>query len=256
MIIKDNVFIITGGASGLGAATAKAIINQGGKVVLADLNKKLGNNFAKELGNNAEFILTDVTDEVSTKNCIKHATSKGTLRGLINCAGIAPSEKIITEDGSHKLGSFRKTIEINLIGTFNMMRLAAYEMSQLPADDEGERGVIINTASIAGYEGIIGQSGYASSKAALIGLTLPAARELGAHGIRVVTIAPGIMETPMLTEIMTPEVKETFRKVVPFPPRAGKASEFASLVLHALDNLYLNGTVIRMDGSTRLTGEV
>jgi len=252
MEIKGKVFLVTGAGSGLGAATARMLVEAGAKVVLADLNREAGENLAAELGANARFVETDVADEASAVNAVNRAISTfGGLQGLVNCAGVAPAEKVIGRDGPHKLESFARTININLVGTFNMIRLAAEAMLKGEPDAGGERGVIVNTASVAAFEGQLGQAAYAASKGGIVALTLPVARELARSGIRCVTIAPGIMETPMLLG-MAPEVQESLGKMVPFPSRMGKPSEFAGLVRHIAENAYLNGEVIRLDGAIRM----
>jgi len=251
MQINGNIFVVTGGASGLGAATARMIVEHGGKVVLADVNAEAGAQFAAELGANARFVETDVTSEASARAAFDVAKATGTLRGLVNCAGIAPAEKVVGKAGVHKLESFARTININLVGSFNMLRLAAEIMSASAADDTGERGVIVNTASIAAFDGQLGQAAYAASKGGIVAMTLPIARELARAGIRVMTIAPGIMETPMLLG-MTPEVQKALGEMVPFPARLGKPVEYAALVEHIFRNQYLNGEVIRMDGALRM----
>ena len=254
MQIKDNVFVVTGGASGLGAATARMIVAAGGKVVLADVNQEAGMALEAELGNNARFVKTDVTSEDSAKQAFAVATGLGTLRGLVNCAGVAPAEKVVGRDGAHKLESFTKTISINLIGSFNMIRLAAEIISASEADASGERGVIVSTASVAAFDGQLGQAAYAASKGGIVAMTLPIARELARSGIRVMTIAPGIMETPMLMG-MPAEVQEALGKMVPFPSRMGKPAEYAALVEHIVSNQYLNGEVIRLDGAIRMAAK-
>lgn len=251
MQINGNSFVVTGGASGLGAATARMIAEQGGKVVLADINGEAGEQFAAELGAGARFVKTDVTSEASAHAAFDVAKAMGMLRGLVNCAGIAPAEKVVGKDGVHRLESFARAISINLIGSFNMLRFAAEIMSVSAADETGERGVIVNTASIAAFDGQIGQAAYAASKGGVVAMTLPIARELARAGIRVMTIAPGIMETPMLLG-MTPEVQEALGKTVPFPSRLGKPAEYAALVEHIFRNPYLNGEVIRIDGALRM----
>ena len=198
MKIEGNVFVVTGGASGLGAATARMIVAAGGKVVLADVNPAAGAQIEAELGANARFVQTDVTNDESARNAFAVAQSLGQLRGLVNCAGVAPAEKVVGKEGAHKLESFARTININLVGSFNMIRLAAEIMSASAADETGERGVIVSTASVAAFDGQLGQAGYAASKGGVVSMTLPIARELARTGIRVMTIAPGIMETPML----------------------------------------------------------
>ena len=252
MQIQNGVFVVTGGGSGLGAATARMLVEAGAKVVLADVNRDAGEALAAELGSAAAFALTDVTDADSGKAAIDLAVSRfGRLTGLVSCAGVAPAEKVVGRDAPHKLESFARTVSINLIGTFNMLRLAADVMSKAEPDAGGERGVIINTASVAAFDGQIGQAGYASSKAGVVGLTLPVARELARFGIRVMAIAPGIMETPMLMG-MPQEVQDGLGKMVPFPSRLGKPAEFAGLVRHIVENPYLNGEVIRLDGAIRM----
>ncbi|NHC07182.1 3-hydroxyacyl-CoA dehydrogenase [Azonexus fungiphilus] len=252
MQVKDKVFVVTGGGSGLGAATARGLVEAGARVVLADLNRAAGEALASELGAGALFVETDVTSEASAVNVIQAAISAfGGVHGLVNCAGVAPAEKVVGKEGPHRLESFAKVININLVGTFNMIRLAAAEMMKNTPDDNGERGVIVNTASVAAYEGQLGQAAYAASKGGIVALTLPVARELARSGIRCVTIAPGIMETPMLLG-MPPEVQDSLNKMVPFPVRMGKPSEYAALVRHIAENAYLNGEVIRLDGAIRM----
>ena len=252
MQIQNGVFVVTGGGSGLGAATARMLVEAGAKVVLADVNRDAGEALAAELGSAAAFALTDVTDADSGKAAIDLAVSRfGRLTGLVSCAGVAPAEKVVGREAPHKLESFARTVSINLIGTFNMLRLAADVMSKAEPDAGGERGIIINTASVAAFDGQIGQAGYASSKAGVVGLTLPVARELSRFGIRVMAVAPGIMETPMLMG-MPQEVQDALGKMVPFPSRLGKPAEFAGLVRHIIENPYLNGEVIRLDGAIRM----
>ena len=252
MQIEDKVFVVTGGGSGLGAATARALVEAGASVVLADLNREAGEKLAAELGAKARFVETDVANEASAVNAIQTAISVfGGLQGLVNCAGVAPAEKVVGKEGPHRLESFAKTININLVGTFNMIRLAAEAMQKGEPDAGGERGVIVNTASVAAFDGQLGQAAYAASKGGIVALTLPVARELARSGIRVVTIAPGIMETPMLLG-MPAEVQESLGKMVPFPSRMGKPAEFAGLVKHIVENAYLNGEVIRLDGAIRM----
>lgn len=252
MQVKDKVFVVTGGGSGLGAATARGLVEAGARVVLADLNRAAGEALASELGTGALFVETDVTSEASAVNVIQAAISAfGGVHGLVNCAGVAPAEKVVGKEGPHRLESFAKVININLVGTFNMIRLAAAEMMKNAPDDNGERGVIVNTASVAAYEGQLGQAAYAASKGGIVALTLPVARELARSGIRCVTIAPGIMETPMLLG-MPPEVQDSLNKMVPFPVRMGKPAEYAALVRHIAENAYLNGEVIRLDGAIRM----
>jgi len=249
MQIKDQVFIITGGASGLGAATARMITENGGKVVLADVQVEAGEKLAAELG--GKFVKCDVTSEADGLAVVAAATAMGTLRGLVNCAGVAPAVKTVGKDGPHPLDVFQRTVNINLIGTFNMCRLAADAMGKTEAAEWGERGVIINTASVAAFDGQIGQAAYGASKAAVAGMTLPMARDLSRSGIRVMTIAPGIFETPMLLG-MPAEVQDALGKMVPVPPRLGKPFEYASLAKSIIENVMMNGETIRLDGAIRM----
>ncbi len=252
MQLKDKVFVVTGGGSGLGAETARGLVAAGAKVLLADVNQAAGEAMAAELGAAAKFVATDVTNEASATQAIQTAISAlGGIHGLVNCAGVAPAEKVVGKEGPHRLDSFAKVININLVGTFNMLRLAAAEMQKNEPDANGERGVIINTASVAAYEGQLGQAAYAASKGGIVALTLPVARELARSGMRCMTIAPGIMETPMLLG-MPPEVQDSLNKMVPFPVRMGKPAEYAALVRHIAENAYLNGEVIRLDGAIRM----
>ncbi len=253
MQIQGGVFVVTGGASGLGAGTARMLVDAGGRVVLADLQKEAGEALARELGANARFVETDVSNEDSAKAAIDAAVSGfGGLNGLVNCAGIAPAEKVIGKDNAvHRLATFQRVINVNLVGSFNMIRLAADAMSRAEPNAAGERGVIVNTASVAAFDGQIGQSAYAASKGGVVAMTLPIARELARSGIRVMTIAPGIFETPMLLG-MPPEVQDALGKMVPFPSRLGKPAEYAALVRHIMENAMLNGEVIRLDGAIRM----
>jgi NAD(P)-dependent dehydrogenase (short-subunit alcohol dehydrogenase family) len=254
MQIKDNLFIITGAASGLGAATAEMIIGEGGKTILVDLNQEAGETFAHKLGASAKFIKADVSREDSAQEVFKVAKQWGQLRGLINCAGIAPAAKVLGKEGPHSLEIFSKTIQVNLIGSFNMCRLAAELISTQEPNEDHERGVLINTASVAAYEGQIGQAAYAASKGGVVSMVIPMARELARQGIRVLGIAPGIMETPMLMSFPK-HVQDALGQTVPFPQRMGKPSEYADLVRYMLSNNYLNGEVIRLDGAIRLTAK-
>ena len=252
MQIENGVFVVTGGGSGLGAATARMLVEAGAKVVLADVNKEAGEALAKELGEAARFVATDVTDAASAQAAIDAAVNGfGRLTGLVNCAGVAPAEKVVGREAPHKLESFARTVSINLIGTFNMLRLAADAIAKQAPDESGERGVIVNTASIAAFDGQIGQAAYAASKGGVAALTLPAARELARLGIRVVTIAPGIFGTPMMAGLPQ-EVQDSLGASVPFPPRLGRPEEYAGLVQHILGNQMLNGEVIRIDGALRM----
>ena len=254
MEIKDRVFVVTGGGSGLGAATAALLIARGGKVVLADVNAEAGRQVETELGERARFVQTDVTSDESARAAFEVAQSMGPLRGLVNCAGIAPAETVVGKHGAHQLESFARTVGINLVGSFNMIRLAAEIMGASAAEDNGERGVIVNTASVAAYDGQIGQAAYAASKGGIVSMTLPIARELARSGIRVMTIAPGIMETPMLLG-MPAEVQQALGAMVPFPSRLGKPAEYAALVEHILGNQYINGEVFRLDGAIRMAAK-
>ena len=249
MQIQHHVFIVTGGASGLGAATARMIVEAGGKVVLADVQAEAGQALAAEL--KGVFVKCDVTSEADGKAVVAAALEQGTLRGIVNCAGVAPASKTVGKEGPHTLELFQKVVGINLIGTFNMCRLAADAMSKNEALDSGERGVIINTASVAAFDGQIGQAAYAASKAGVAGLTLPMARDLSRNGIRVMTIAPGIFETPMLMG-MPAEVQQALGAMVPFPSRLGKPAEYAQLAKAIIENAMLNGETIRLDGAIRM----
>jgi len=249
MDINNNVFIITGGASGLGAASAHMIVANGGKVLLADVQVDAGEKLAAELG--GKFVKCDVTSEADGNAVVAAAQAMGTVVGLINCAGVAPAVKTVGKDGPHPLEVFQRVVNINLVGTFNMSRLAAAAMSNNTPNANGERGVIIHTASVAAYDGQIGQVAYGSSKAGVVGLTLPMARDLSRNGIRVMTIAPGIFETPMLLG-MPQEVQDALGKMVPFPPRLGKPEEYAQLAKTIIENCMLNGGAIRLDGAIRM----
>ncbi len=255
MELKESVFVVTGGGSGLGAATARMIVAGGGKVVLADVNKAAGEALAAELGANARFAETDVTNEASAKAAVELAVSTfGKLNGLVNCAGVAPAEKVLGKEGPHRLESFAKVININLVGSFNMIRLATEVMAKGVPNAQGERGVIVSTASVAAFDGQLGQAAYAASKGGVVAMTLPIARELARSGIRVMTIAPGIMETPMLMG-MPQEVQDSLGKMVPFPSRMGKPAEYAALVRHIVENSYLNAEVNRPDGAIRMAAK-
>ena len=253
MNILGKVCVVTGGASGLGAATAQHLVAQGAKVILVDMNQELGQKLQQQLGENAEFVAVDVIDENQVQQLLNHIEQKyGQLNGLVNCAGIAPSAKVLGRDGLHDLAMFQKVLNINVTGSFNMIRFAAQLMSKYDlAADEEERGVIVNTASVAAFDGQIGQSAYSASKGAIVGMTLPLARELAREAIRVMTIAPGIMETPML-KALPQQVQDALGQMVPFPLRLAKPEEFAQLVGHIFENGYLNGEVIRLDGAIRM----
>lgn len=252
MQIADRVFLITGAGSGLGAAVAKMVTQGGGKAVLLDVNAEAGEATAKALGASALFCRTDVTSATDGEAAVAQAVASfGRVDALVNCAGIAPGEKIIGREGPHALESFARAISINLIGTFNMLRLAADAIAKQEPGKDGERGVIINTASIAAFDGQIGQAAYAASKGGVASLTLPAARELARHGIRVVTIAPGIFGTPMMAGLPQ-DVQDSLAASVPFPSRLGDPAEYAALVRHIVENTMLNGEVIRLDGALRM----
>ncbi|ANI15478.1 3-hydroxy-2-methylbutyryl-CoA dehydrogenase [Pseudomonas citronellolis] len=256
MHIQDKVFLITGGGSGLGAATAKTLVEAGARVLLADVNAEAGAARVAELGEGrARFVRTDVTSEADGRAAVEAALeSFGALHGLANCAGVAPAEKVLGRNGPHGLDSFARAVNINLVGSFNMLRLAAEAMARNEPDAGGERGVIVNTASVAAFDGQIGQAAYSASKAGVVGMTLPIARELARHGIRVMTIAPGIFETPMMAG-MPQEVRDSLGASVPFPPRLGRPDEFAALVRHIVENSMLNGEVIRLDGAIRMAAK-
>ncbi len=245
MEVRGRTFLVAGGGSGLGGATAHFLAREGANVVVADLK-------GGAVGYNARFVETDVTNKESAKGAIDAALHDyGGLHGAINCAGIASAEKVLGREGPHSLESFSKVVEVNLVGTFNVIRLAAEAMARNEPTEGGERGVIVNTASVAAFEGQIGQVAYAASKGGVAAMTLPVARELAHHGIRVMTIAPGIFDTPMLAGL--PEAaRESLSKQVLFPQRLGRSEEFAALVRHIIENQMLNGEVIRLDAAIRL----
>ncbi len=249
---RGRTFLITGGASGLGAACARRLVGAGANVVLADVNQSLGAAMQKELGAAARFAKTDVTDAASVQAAVDLAVSafKG-LSGVINCAGIAFGMRVLGKEGPHDLAAFARVLNINVVGTFNVIRLAAVVMSQAPPDEGAERGVIINTASCAAFEGQIGQAAYSASKAAVAGMTLPVARELARFGIRVMTIAPGTFDTPMMASLPQ-AARESLAQQVPFPPRLGRPDEYALLAEQIILNPMLNGEVIRLDGAMRM----
>lgn len=252
MQIAGRTFLVTGAASGLGAATAQRLAQRGGNVLMCDLDAAAGERLAAALGANAVFVRADVTDEAQLAQALAAARARfNTLHGAVNCAGIAPAERILGRDGPHRLATFRRALEVNLVGTFNVLRLAAHAMERNEPDAEGERGVIVNTASVAAWEGQIGQAAYAASKAGVAGLTLPAARELARLGVRVMAIAPGVFDTPMAAAFPL-ELREALAAQVPFPKRLGRPEEFAALVEHIITNPMLNGEVIRLDGALRL----
>ncbi|HEX4985501.1 MAG TPA: 3-hydroxyacyl-CoA dehydrogenase [Burkholderiales bacterium] len=252
MDIRNSTFIVTGGASGLGAATVELVVSAGGNAIIADVARAQGEALAAKLGKSVRFVECDVTREDHGRAAVEAALKNfGGLQGLVNCAGIAIGEKTVGKDGPHSLEKFARVININLVGTFNMIRLAADAMGKGQPNAGGERGVIVNTASVAAFDGQIGQAAYSASKGGIVGMTLPIARDLSRNGIRVVTIAPGIFETPMLLG-MPQEVQDALGKMVPFPPRLGKPAEYAQLVAAIVQNTMLNGEVIRLDGAIRM----
>jgi NAD(P)-dependent dehydrogenase (short-subunit alcohol dehydrogenase family) len=252
MQIANHVFLVTGGGSGLGSETANMLAENGARVVVADVNEAAGKEMAAHVGGTVRFVKCDVTDEASTRAAVDYCLSEfGAIHGLVNCAGVAPGERVVGRNGPHALASFERAVKINLIGTFNAIRLAAAKMSVQPAEASGERGVIVNTSSVASMDGQIGQAAYAASKAGVNGMTLPIARELAKFGIRVMTVAPGIFDTPMLRG-MSEEVRASLGAQVPFPSRLGQPEEYAALVKHIIENEMLNGEVIRLDGAIRM----
>jgi NAD(P)-dependent dehydrogenase (short-subunit alcohol dehydrogenase family) len=252
MEIQKRTFLITGGGSGLGAATARLLAESGANIVIVDISRETGERVATELGAQGHFVQTDVTDEASVQNAVNEAVKTyGGLHGAINCAGIGIAEKVLGKTGPHSLASFTKIIQVNLIGTFNVIRLAAAVIAQQEPTASGERGVIINTASIAAFDGQIGQAAYSASKGGIVGMTLPIARELARYGIRVMTIAPGIFDTPLMAGL--PEAaRQSLEQQVPFPSRLGRPSEYAVLAKHIIENEMLNGEAIRLDGALRM----
>ncbi len=252
MQLKGSTFLVTGGSSGLGAATAKRFHGAGARVVIADVDVERGPQLTAELGSGAWFCKTDVTNEGEAQAAVDAALQHfGGLTGLVNCAGIGPAERVVGKKGTHRLESFTRVISVNLIGAFNMIRLAATAMAAATPNAVGERGVIINTASVAVWDGQIGQAAYSASKGGVVSMTLPIARELAQSGIRVCTIAPGIFATPMLAGLPN-DVQESLAKSVPFPPRLGRPEEYAALAQHIVENEMLNGETIRLDGALRL----
>jgi NAD(P)-dependent dehydrogenase (short-subunit alcohol dehydrogenase family) len=249
MDIAGKVFIVTGGASGLGEGTARALAAKGGRVVVADLQLEKGEALAREIG--GAFVRCDVSQEADGQAAVAKAVELGKLMGLVNCAGIAPAEKTVGKNGAHGLATFQKTLMVNLLGSFNMIRLAAEAMGKNAPEATGERGVLISTASVAAYDGQIGQAAYSASKGGVVGMTLPIARDLAKTGIRNMTIAPGIFGTPMLFG-MPQEVQDALAASVPFPSRLGTPADYARLALHIFENDMLNGEVIRLDGAIRL----
>ena len=250
MQLKDQAAIVTGGASGLGAATARKLAAQGARVAVCDLNTTLAESVAAEI--NGVAVACDVADAASAEAAIAAAAkAHGPARVLVNCAGIGVAKRVVGRDGPHALADFEKIIKVNLIGSFNMLRLAAAEMTRLEPLAGGERGVVVNTASVAAYDGQIGQAAYSASKGGIVGMTLPIARELAQFGVRVLTIAPGLFLTPLLGSLPQ-EAQDSLAAAIPFPHRLGQPEEFASLAMHMIDNPYLNGEVVRLDASLRM----
>lgn len=249
MQIANKVFIVTGAASGLGAGTVRMLVDNGAKVVMADVQDEMGQALAKELGQT--YVHCDVTQEADGQAVVQAALALGPLFGLINCAGIAPAAKTVGKNGAHALDLFQKALMVNTVGSFNMIRLAAEAMQKNAPEDTGERGVLINTASVAAYDGQIGQAAYAASKAAVVGMTLPIARDLAPQGIRCITIAPGIFGTPMIFG-MPQNVQDSLAASIPFPSRLGRPEDYAKLVHQIVTNEMLNGETIRLDGAIRM----
>ncbi|MGE3314774.1 MAG: 3-hydroxyacyl-CoA dehydrogenase [Planctomycetaceae bacterium] len=252
MQIADRSFLVSGGGSGLGAACARKLAGAGARVLIADISQENGTALAAELGSTSRFVRTDVTDESSVQNAVDVALSEfGRIDGAINCAGVALAQLVIGRSGPHALDAFSRVLQVNLVGTFNVIRLSAGAMARNDPSSAGERGVIINTASVAAFDGQIGQAAYSASKGGIVGMTLPIARELARFGIRVMTIAPGIFETPLLGSLGE-EVRKSLAAQVPFPQRLGRPDEFASLAAHIIENEMLNGETIRLDGAIRM----
>ena len=252
MRIEDRCFLITGGGSGLGAASARALVEAGARVVLADIDDTKARETADAIGSSAHYVHCDVTREEDGRAAVAAAREHGGgLHGLINCAGIGIPAKVLGRDGPHDLAQFSRVIQINLVGSFNMIRLASEAIAAETPDDDGERGVIINTASVAAFEGQIGQASYAASKGGVVGMTLPIAREMARHGIRVMTIAPGLFDTPMMAELPE-DVRDSLGAMVPFPSRLGQPAEYARLARDIIENPMLNGSTIRLDGAIRM----
>jgi NAD(P)-dependent dehydrogenase (short-subunit alcohol dehydrogenase family) len=255
MRIEGRTFLVSGGASGLGGAAGRMLVEEGGSVVLVDVNAEAGEKAAAALGPRTRFVRADVTRAEDVQAAVETARREfGGLHGVVNAAGVLIPEKVLGRKGPHRLESFEKTVAVNLVGTFNMIRLAAEAMAAGEPDDGGERGVIICTASVAAWDGQIGQAAYSASKGGVVGMTLPIARELAHHGIRVVAVAPGIFDTPMLAGL-SDEARASLGAQVPFPSRLGKPEEYASLVRHIIDNPMLNGEVIRLDGALRMAAK-
>jgi len=252
MQFADRCFLVTGGGSGLGAGCSRRIVDRGGRVVIADIAHQPGEELAGQLGSNARFVRTDVTSEQSVQGTLDAAVAEfGGLHGVVNCAGVALAQLVVGKSGPHSLDDFARVIQVNLVGTFNVIRLSAAILTRNDPTPAGERGVIVNTASVAAFDGQIGQAAYSASKGGVVGMTLPIARELARFGVRVATIAPGIFETPLLGSL-SEEVRQSLGKQVPFPSRLGRPDEFAALVEHIVENEMLNGETIRLDGALRM----
>lgn len=252
MQLSTIIALVTGGASGLGGATSAHLVRSGAKVVIADVNEQVGMTHAQALGSSARFVPADVTDTAQLQSAVDTAVAEfGGLNVLVNCAGIGPAMRTLTKEGPHSLEVFERVIRVNLVGTFNAIRLAAAVMAQQPPNADGERGVIVNTASVAAFDGQIGQAAYSASKGGIVGMTLPIARDLSRVGIRVVTIAPGLFDTPLLAGL--PEAaRESLGQQVPFPPRLGRPEEYAQMVEAIITNPMLNGETVRLDGALRM----
>ena len=255
MQIADKLFLVTGAGSGLGEAVARRLSAMGGNVCIADINEEGGNRVAADLGDSAIFCKTDVSDEASVNECIEAATAQfGALSGVVHCAGVGGAKRLVGRDGPHDLASFQRIVNINLIGTFNIARLTANVMQNNEPGESGERGVIVNTASVAAFDGQIGQAAYSASKAGVAAMTLPLARELAKLGIRIMTVAPGLFRTPLMDELPE-EVQTALGASVPFPSRLGHPDEFAMLAQQIIENQMLNGEVIRLDGAIRMAAK-
>jgi NAD(P)-dependent dehydrogenase (short-subunit alcohol dehydrogenase family) len=253
--IANHTFLVSGGSSGLGAACVRLLAGADANVLIADVNREAGERLAGELGGRARFVATDVTDEASVQRAVAAAREAlGGLHGAVVCAGTGLAEKLLGKSGPHSLAAFTRVIQVNLIGTFNVLRLAAAAMAEDTPEPSGERGVVVTTASVAAFEGQIGQAAYSASKGGVAAMTLPAARELARSGIRVMTIAPGIFDTPLLAGLPEP-ARLSLGQQVPFPSRLGRPEEFAALVRHIIENEMLNGEVIRLDGALRMAAK-
>src|SRR5438876_11702247 len=252
MRLDGKTVLVSGGASGLGGATAEMVVQNGGNVVILDINDMAGRTLAERLGNRARFVKTDVTSDADVQRAIDTATETfGAVHGAVNAAGIGVAERVLGREGPQPLANFSRVIQVNLVGTFNVIRLAAAAMARNEPNDAGERGVIVNTASVAAFEGQIGQAAYSASKGGIVGMTLPIARDLARDGIRVMTIAPGIFDTPLLGGLTEP-ARVSLGQQVPFPPRLGRPDEYAALAQPLVENEILNGEVIRLDGAIRM----